>query len=172
MSLDYVKKYSPKSVLDVGCGSGRYALGMHKIGVKKITGVDFSPEMIRLAVEYTKDISMDSEIFRFVCCDFMNFAEDEKYDLVISMGFFDYIKEPVQVLRKMRELSNDSVLASFPSISLYRTPLRKIRYKLKRCPVYFYTPIQIESIAVRAGFGDCDVKKIEGAGMDYFVVFK
>lgn len=41
-----------KSVLDVGCGYGFYALISEKMGAKNIEGVDFSPEMIKLALDY------------------------------------------------------------------------------------------------------------------------
>jgi hypothetical protein len=45
---------------------------------------------------------------------------------------FDYIEEPEAALRKMKELARHSVVASFPSRSVYRTPLRKVRYAIKR----------------------------------------
>jgi len=171
LSLDYAQKQNTKTILDIGCGSGRYALGLSEIGVEKILGIDFSPKMIELAREYTKNVKDSNEIFEFICTDFMEFHTEDTYDLIIAMGFFDYIKDPVSVLRKMRILSNNSVIASFPSISMYRTPLRKIRYHFKRCPVYFFNPEMIKQFALEAGFSHCDITKIKGAGMDYFVVF-
>jgi len=171
LSLEYVKKYNVKTVLDVGCGSGRYALGLSGIGVKQIQGIDFSPKMIELAKEYTKNVRENREVFKFICSDFMEFNTEETYDLIIAMGFFDYIKDPVPVLKKMRVLSNHSVIASFPSVSIYRTPLRKIRYYFKRCPVYFFNPDMIKQFALEAEFTNCDITKIKGAGMDYFVIF-
>lgn len=171
LSLEHVQKHNAKTVIDIGCGSGRYALGLSEVGVERILGIDFSPKMIELATEYTKNVQESNEIFEFICCDFMKFDTKETYDVVIAMGFFDYINEPVHVLRKMRKLSNHSVIASFPRVSIYRTPLRKIRYFLKRCPVYFYNPVMIRSFANEAEFANCDVTKIKGAGMDYFVTF-
>jgi ubiquinone/menaquinone biosynthesis C-methylase UbiE len=41
-----------KSVLDVGCGYGFYSLIAERLGASRIEGVDFSPEMIKLALEY------------------------------------------------------------------------------------------------------------------------
>jgi len=41
-----------KSVLDVGCGFGFYTLLLERMGVTHIEGVDFSPEMIKLALDY------------------------------------------------------------------------------------------------------------------------
>jgi ubiquinone/menaquinone biosynthesis C-methylase UbiE len=171
LSLDHIHKHGVKTMLDVGCGSGRYAVGFVEAGVEHVTGIDFSPTMIELAKMYARKVQTGDEKCSFHCCDFTAFSTEMKFDAVLSMGFFDYIKEPVPVLRKMRELSTHSVIASFPSISFYRTPLRKIRYRFKRCPVYFYTTAMITSLARDAGFVNCDITKIRGAGMDYFVVF-
>lgn len=41
-----------KSVLDVGCGYGFYSFISEKMGAINIEGIDFSPEMIKLALEY------------------------------------------------------------------------------------------------------------------------
>lgn len=41
-----------KSVLDVGCGFGFYTLLLERMGATHIEGVDFSPEMIQLALDY------------------------------------------------------------------------------------------------------------------------
>ena len=63
------------------------------------------------------------------------------------------------------------MIASFPSISWYRTPIRKVRYVIKRCPVYFYRREQIEQLGKAAGFAQTDISKIDGAGQDYFATF-
>ena len=56
---------------------------------------------------------------------------------------------------------------SFPSKHWFRTPLRRVRYWVKRCPVYFYEAGQAEELMGRAGFEGVSVAKIRGAGMDY-----
>lgn len=171
LSMDHVRDHKLQTVLDVGCGSGRYALGLAELGVRRVVGVDFSPKMIDLALENTKHIQTANMGLEFVCCDFMEFEAREPFDVVIAMGFFDYIKEPVPVLEKMKRLSNHSVIASFPSLSIYRTPIRKIRYYFKRCPVYFYDRAKINSFSSQAGFAKNEIGKIGGSGMDYFVAF-
>jgi hypothetical protein len=50
-------------------------------------------------------------------------------------------------------------------------PLRKIRYVLKKCPVYFYTTRRIEELASQAGFSSVEITKIPGAGMDNVAAF-
>jgi hypothetical protein len=59
-------------------------------------------------------------------------------------------------------------MASFPSISVYRTPIRKLRYRVKRCPVYFYTRQRVVEVVAAAGCASCDVHEIRGSGQDFF----
>ncbi|MCH8290598.1 class I SAM-dependent methyltransferase [Candidatus Poribacteria bacterium] len=172
LTMSHLQKYQLKTALDVGCGSGRYALGLAEIGIERMVGVDLSPKMIELSENHTKPYQESTNgRFEFICGDFMEFQTTEDFDTVIAMGLFDYIKDPTLVLKKMLTHVNHSVVASFPSISIYRTPIRKIRYYLKRCPVYFYDQPQIASYASKVGFAKHEVVKIKGAGMDYFVAF-
>ena len=162
LTMSHFQKYQLKTALDVGCGSGRYALGLAEIGVQRIVGVDLSPKMIELSENHTTPCTNGR--FEFICGDFMEFQTAENFDTVVAMGLFDYIKDPALVLKKMLAHVNHSVVASFPSISIYRTPIRKMRYYLKRCPVYFYDRTQIASYASKIGFARHEVVKIKGRG--------
>jgi ubiquinone/menaquinone biosynthesis C-methylase UbiE len=170
LSLDHVWNYRLQTILDVGCGSGRYEMGLASLGVGKIVGVDVSPGMIQLARELTGKIETQTK-FEFVERDFAAFRSPDRFDAVLAMGFFDYVEAPAPVLKRMRTFAQHSVIASFPSLSWYRTPIRKARYVVKRCPVYFYRRPQIERLALESGFAHHEITKIPGAGQDYFVAF-
>jgi hypothetical protein len=43
------------------------------------------------------------------------------------VGVFDYVADPVRVLKRMSELANKKVVVSFPGVSPVRAPLRKKR---------------------------------------------
>ena len=171
-TVDHVKSAGAQSVLDVGIGSGRYCRGYAEAGVRRVVGVDISSSMLDLAREYVKSLSAPSTQFELVLCDIDGFVPTERFDVVVAMGFFDYISTPVESLKKLRGLCNHSVIASFPSISFYRTPIRRLRYIIKKCPVYFYRQDQIEQLARAAGFSECDIVKLPGAGMDYVAILK
>jgi 2-polyprenyl-3-methyl-5-hydroxy-6-metoxy-1,4-benzoquinol methylase len=171
LSIDHVRKFSLKSILDVGCGSGRYAVALAQLGVKRIVGLDISEGMIALARSRVAREWHSDSIFEFVRGDFMQFKSNETFQLVLAMGVFDYVRDPLPVLQRMGSLATHTVIASFPSISWYRTPIPKIRYLFKRCPVYFYQRSEIEAFGEMLGFAQTDVHKIEGAGQDYFVAF-
>jgi SAM-dependent methyltransferase len=170
LSVNHVRQFNLNSVLDVGCGSGRYAVALAQLGVKRIVGLDISEGMIALAKSLAAG-DHSSSTLEFVCSDFMEFKSIRSFQLVLAMGLFDYVRDPLPVLARMGSLADHSVIASFPSVSWYRTPIRKMRYFFKRCPVYFYQRSQIEAFGEMLGFAQTVVHKIEGAGQDYFVTF-
>lgn len=170
MTMNHIRANELRSVLDVGCGPGRYVAALAQMPLDRLVGLDYSPSMIELATAaVTRETTVcENENIELTQGDFMTYDSKEDFDVLIAMGLFDYIREPVDMLRRMREMANHSVLASFPSISVYRTPIRKLRYRVKRCPVYFYTRRRIAELAAAAGFASCDIHKIRGSGQDFF----
>lgn len=167
LTIQHARRYNVASALDVGCGSGRYLSALQELGVGRLVGIDLSPTMIELARRYVRqDGSCE-----LITGDFMSYRWDEPFDLVIAQGVFDYVADPLPFLRKMLQATRHSVVASFPSISFYRTPIRRFRYRLKGCPVYFYDLPRIQKLAEGAGFARHEIVKIKGAGQDYFVSF-
>ena len=169
-TLEHIRATKASSVLDVGCGSGRYLEAYAELGVRRIVGIDLSETMLALAAERTASFADRADV-ALIRCDFTEFEADERFDVVVAMGVFDYLSDPVAVLTKMRSFAKHSVVISFPSISVYRTPIRKIRYRFKRCPVHFYTRRRIESLGEVAGFARTRIRKIRGSGQDFFAIF-
>lgn len=155
-----------KAVLDVGCGSGRYSIEFAKRGAANVVGIDFAPNMVALARQHAKEYGVQ-DCCEFIIGDFMELEFKKNFDICIAIGVFDYVAEPRPFLAKMRALTNRWLIASFPSKSLIRTPIRKVRYWFKRCPVYFYDHGNIRSFL--SGLGEYRIIKIAGPGMDYFV---
>ena len=171
LTMEHIERNHSKSVLDVGCGSGRYAVAFGENGVQRIAGVDIAPKMIELFKDQTAALASQGIAVETYCGDFMDYQPSGEFDLVVAMGFFDYIRAPGPVLAKMRSSATHSVIASFPSKSIIRTPIRKVRYMVKRCPVYFYDREQIAELGRSAGFASQTIEKINGAGMDYVATF-
>ncbi|MGE3401269.1 MAG: class I SAM-dependent methyltransferase [Vicinamibacterales bacterium] len=158
-----------KSVLDVGCGSGRYSLEYARRGAARVLGVDFSAPMLGIARQLATEQGVaDRCEFRQV--DFTEFSIDERFDVVIAIGFFDYQAQPVEVLRRMVAHSRGRVIASFPGRSLIRMPLRKARYWLDNCPVLFYREEEVRQIARDAGVRQVDIVPIHSSGTGYVLV--
>lgn len=71
----FLKPYKDMTVLDVGCGYGRFA---PFFSPKKYKGYDFSGEMIRLArKEYPK--------YDFFVADADEYVPEEKFDLIFAV---------------------------------------------------------------------------------------
>jgi 2-polyprenyl-3-methyl-5-hydroxy-6-metoxy-1,4-benzoquinol methylase len=134
-----------KSILDVGCGSGRYALEFARRGAHRIIGIDYAQEMIKLAKGYAEK-TKDNANCKFVCGDFVDYDFGEQFDYAVAMGFFDYLKDPSPYLAKMKNLTRSGIIASFPKKRTFRGVIRKIRLFLAGCPVYFYSRKEIEGL--------------------------
>ena len=91
----------------------------------------------------------------------------ERFDICVGIGVFDYVASPELFLEKMSSLANQHLILSFPSKSPTRMPIRKARYWVKRCPVYFYDRDEVASLV--SGLGSASITKIAGQGMDHFV---
>lgn len=169
-TCEHIEGVRAESVLDVGCGSGRYLAAFAKLGVERMVGIDLSQPMLDLAARYIADANHTNT--QLIRTDFDVFESDERFDVVVAMGYFDYQQDPATVLRKMRGFARHSVIASFPSKHWFRTPLREVRYRVKNCPVYFYDSPAIDRIAGQAGFQSVATSKLPGAGMDYVSVFR
>ncbi len=141
------------SVLDVGCGAGIQALQIAAKGLK-VLGIDFSDAMIAKAKQaksnYQKPIQLD-----FICADFLEYQFSSTFDIVIALGFFDYVPqaEAYLYLMKMQNLAKKEVMVSFPAEENILSLQRKIRYKFfKKCPVYFYRKKFLTELAEKCVF--------------------
>jgi SAM-dependent methyltransferase len=156
-----------RTVLDIGCGSGPYVLEAFQRGAARVTAVDPAPGMLELVrkrlanTEFAGRCQLVEGLFPDVPL--------EAHDFVIVMGVMDYVADAAAFLAALRPLVGTAAAISFPSKHWLRTPFRRIRYKLRNCPVYFYDEPQIRELCRGAGFSGIEVFKIPGAGMDYHI---
>lgn len=86
-------------ILEIGCGSGRLARAIAERG-GLVTGIDASPEMIRLARSRTRDGAR----VEFVCGDFSALSmEPETYEAVVSVATLHHLPT-VPTLARMKSL--------------------------------------------------------------------
>jgi 2-polyprenyl-3-methyl-5-hydroxy-6-metoxy-1,4-benzoquinol methylase len=170
LTFETLKPLNGKTVLDIGCGSGPYTVEAARRGSKRVVGLDMAKAMIDLARQRAAAAGVADKC-EFVLGTFPQDAPQEIFDYAIVMGVMDYIADPSSFLSSVVQQVQRCATVSFPSKHRFRTPLRKIRYWIKRCPVYFYEPQQIETLSKAAGFSNVKIEKIPGAGMDYFVTF-
>ena len=136
-----------RSLLDAGCGGGRYAIPAAKAGASEILGIDFSEAMLELARKKAAAEGVAS-ICRFENGDLLTYPLPEKgFDYAIAIGFFDYQTDPEAALRALARAARRRVFVSLPKRWHILTPQRYLRYTLFRCFVRFYSRPEVERLA-------------------------
>lgn len=150
------------SVLDIGCGPGRYCEEFAKQG-KRVVGIDIAGCMLELARRRTGE----SERLQYVVSDFMSYTPHERFDAACLMGFFDYVERPLDVLLKLKLDVSREIYASFPKSGGILAWQRLVRYRLRGCPLYLYSHNQLIKLLHDAGWEGR--YQIRDFGRDYFV---
>jgi len=155
-----------KRVLDVGCGSGRYAVRFAQDGAAEVVGIDLSTRMLELAMARARAAGV-AERCRFERADFSHVTFQGTFDIITAIGLFDYVARPESHLGRIRDLLRGRAFASFPVRWLVRTLIRRLSFLASGCPVYFYTRREVERLWADAGFAHCEIMALD---RDYFVI--
>lgn len=139
-----------KRILDVGCGSGRYAVALAERGAE-VFGIDFAGNMLALAHELAQKRGVAARC-RFVHADFLKYDVDETFNISLAIGLFDYISDPFVYLEKLRLLTEEKMIVTFPRPGGWRALQRRLRYRLKECPIYFYSQESMAGYFAAAGY--------------------
>ncbi len=155
-----------RTVLDVGCGSGPYIVEALRRGAAHVTGVDPAQGMLDLAERRITAAGITGRT-TLVHDLFPSAKPIPPHDYAIVMGVMDYVADAPGFLHALHGAVTRGAVLSFPSRHWFRTPLRAVRYKLRRCPLFFYDDDRIRELLLGAGFAQVEVVKLPGAGMDY-----
>ena len=159
-----------KKVLDVGCGSGVYAVDFARRGARRVVGVDFSSNMLALARQEAEQHGV-ADRCEFVQADFLELELEDTFDISIAMGVFDYVPDQVIFLRKMAALTTGKVIIAFPGHSALREPARRLRYKLAgKGEIFLYGQDDVERIAAEAGLRHRKIIHIDSSGGVFVLV--
>ena len=158
-TMDNAEPIQNRTFLDVGCGTGRYSLELAHRNARKVVGIDISEMMIKTCRQRATKEQLDNKTL-FIHADLLEYQSIDKFDVCIGIGLFDYIKEPLPVLNKMREIIRDRAIMSFPRFWTWRAPVRKIRLRLNQCYVHFYTKENVDYLLRQARFKSFDITVI------------
>ncbi len=156
------------SVLDVGCGPGRYGIELARRGAQRCVGVDVAAGMIEIARREAEQAGVGNAC-EWAVSDFLSYQGTGTYDAVVAMGYFDYLEEPLPHLRKMIGHARGRVFASFPKRWTVRTGLRIVRFKLAHGFVRFYSRGDVIELFRRAGHVAC--LALVDLGRDYIAIY-
>ena len=136
-SLNHMRKDSIKTVLDIGCGPGHLVVKLLELK-KDVTALDIAPNMLEITQMRVDSMNLESE-FKTILGDYSEHNFDEKFDAISVMGFFDYVEDPVSVLKKLLNDAAKEIYISIPGDSGFLAWQRKVRYKRRNCPLYLYS---------------------------------
>ena len=150
LAVSVVREYEEPAVLDVGGGSGRVGELMLEAGASRYVDVDLSDTMLGLARERLARFGDKVEL---VQGDFLTAPLEGPFDVVLALGYFDYIEDAPAHVRRIAELCSGSAVASFPRWTWTKGPIRKLRYELiNRVPIFDYSEEQLRELFRSAGF--------------------
>jgi len=150
VALDVARSFSSPTVLDVGCGTGRLGAEILRRGARRYVGIDFATPMLELARERLRPFGDRVELLGR---DYRQLELAEPFDVVLGLGLFDYLEDPVAIARRMRRDCRGAMVATFPRWTWIRSPYRAVRYRLVHdCPIFNYSKTHIERSLSEAGF--------------------
>jgi SAM-dependent methyltransferase len=155
LAIEVVREYGSPSVLDVGGGSGRIGEPILEQGASRYVDVDLSDTMLDLARER---LARFGDRVQLVQGDFLTMPLYGPFDVVLALGYFDYIEDANAHARRMGELCSGSVVASFPRWTWTKGPIRRLRYEvINNCPIFDYTHEGVTRMFTDAGFARVDL---------------
>jgi SAM-dependent methyltransferase len=157
LAADTVRAHSAPRLLDVGCGSGRIAEFVLEAGAAHYVGIDFSEPMVDMA---RARLERFGERVELILGDFLEAKIEGSFDVVLGLGLFDYLPDPHHFSRKMFELCapGGSLVASFPTWSLIKGPVRKVRYEwIGDCPIFNYSRRELDLMLGASGFEQVEI---------------
>mgnify|MGYP001042423755 CR=1 FL=1 len=93
-------------VLDLGCGTGNFAIKLAKRGLL-VKAIDYSIEALKIAKEKARNNNVESLInFELVDIEKIKFLK-EKYDLVILRLVYAFIKNKKSLLSKIKKVLSE-----------------------------------------------------------------
>ena len=144
LTLQECKSVSGKKILDIGCGIGKVSTELAKRGAY-VVGIDSSSSTIELVKLTVKEERLHSRL-AVIHDDFATHIFNEKFNLSLALGVFDYTKDAAFHIKKMKSLTTEKCIMSFPSRLAFQVPLRIIWLRSRNLPVYFYTKKELKSL--------------------------
>ena len=146
-------------------------LVLKNMGCERVVYVTREGDESGFATKIAKNLGMDEAAWKALYeSGWRSLSLDEKFDVSIAIGVFDYQNKPAEFMRRMVARTNGKVIGSFPGRSLIRMPLRKFRYWWGDCPVYFYREAEVRDIAEKAGFTSFEIVPIHTSGTGFMLI--
>jgi tRNA (mo5U34)-methyltransferase len=112
---------SGKSVLDVGCNAGFYAIEAKRRGASRVLGVDGQRQHVRQAIFVRKVLGLDIEYRRINIYDLKRRTFGE-FDITLALGLVYHLKHLVLALENLYEVTRELLIIETALMPAGRTP--------------------------------------------------
>lgn len=141
--------YGNNTLLDIGCGSGLFLKSCSDAGITG-TGIDVS----KTALAFARD-SFGLDVSNKTVDDLLK--EEKKFDVITLWHVLEHFLNPVEELKKIRNLLNDNGLLfiEVPNFNSIKFRLSGYKWKGGNHPLYhrsFFTAKTLERTLEKAGF--------------------
>lgn len=110
-----------KTVLDVGCNAGFYAVEAKRRGAARVVGVDGQRQHVRQAVFVRKALGLDVEYRRMNVYELTRAAVGE-FDITLALGLIYHLKHLVLALENLYEVTRELLILETAIMPPERTP--------------------------------------------------
>lgn len=98
-----------KTVLDVGCNAGYYAIQAKRRNAARVLGIDSQRLHIRQALFVKRVLGLDLEYRRMSVYD-LSLATMGKFDVTLALGLIYHCKHPLLALEKLFQVTRDLLI--------------------------------------------------------------
>ena len=165
-TINFLTNNDVKTVLDVGCGSGRYSLDIAKRGMI-VTGIDLAQEMLDIAIKNSQKAGIDKNTY--IVGSYFDTKIEKKHDAAILLGLFDYISNPEELFSKLKSDTSKYILGSFPKPGGILGWQRKIRYNMRDCQLFYYSKESLQELMRVSNISNYEIQDND---REYFLIAK
>lgn len=149
------------SIIDVGCGDGKFLSSIISGYPKKITIEDISSFMVS---EAYKNLYNRAEIVEKKVCNSL-VIKSGNFDLILAIGIFDYYPNWEEAFKNLLLRSKHCIIASFPRVNNPRNWCRFIWFYILGIKLQLLNRKQLTNTFVSFGFPF----EIERSRFEWFV---
>lgn len=115
-ALDIVREVKPKTLLDLGCLEGSFALTVaKKLGIE-VAGVEMNKEAVKLARERAKKHNLKATFYQTSAEDYLGHTA-RRYSVITCFELLEHVKDPRRLLKLIDKVlaPGGTVLISTPA---------------------------------------------------------
>src|SRR5262245_13869656 len=104
----FVGDLSGKTVLDIGCNAGFFAMRMKERGASRVVGIDTDPTVLRQARFLSDRFGLDLELQQLSAYDIVELGH---FDIVLCLGVLYLLRHPLLALDNIAHICRERLFA-------------------------------------------------------------